>query len=501
MSGRVLDFRSPDYAERQLPNDVEAELLVLGAVLYDNDAADRCEHLRAEHFYEPGHGRAWGIITALIAKGSRADATTVGAQMESDPVFQELGGWQWLADLIDHAPATSVVRDYADIVVDRAIRRELLTFTGELTTAAKTIDPERPASAVLEQAERSLFGIAEAKTDQGGFVSFSSALDKALQSAGEAYMRDGALVGLSTGLTDLDAKLGGLHPSDLLILAGATSMGKTSLATNIAFSVARSYVPGPVVDGVKTAERGGVVAFYSLEMSEEQLAQRIVADVAGISSDRIRKGQIDASEFGRLRDAADELREVPLHIDATGAISIARLSQRARRLKRRKGLDLIVVDYLQLVTTDMGGRNSNRVQEVAAITGGLKALAKDLNVPVIALCQLSRKVSEREDKKPQLSDLRESGSIEQDADAVLFVHREEYYLGRTEPRAGTPEHMNWTEEMSKVQGLAEVIIGKQRHGPIGTVRLHFNADTTRFSNLAREGRYDQNAGRLPYGDQ
>jgi len=496
-----LDFRSPDHAERQLPNDIEAEMLVLGAALYNNDAVERCEHLRADHFYEPTHGRAWSIILALVAKGARADATTVGAQMESDPAFQELGGWQWLGHLIDQAPPTTVVRDYAEIVIDRAIRRELLTFTGELAAEAKTIDPDRPATAVLETAERVLFSIAEAKTDQGGFVTFSSALDKAISNAAEAYKRDGALVGLSTGLIDLDNKLGGLHPSDLIILAGATSMGKTSLATNIAFNVARNYVAGPVVDGVKTAERGGVVAFYSLEMSEDQLAQRVVADVAGISSDRIRKGQIDATEFGRLRDAADEVRGAPLHIDATGAISIARLSQRARRLKRRSGLDLIVVDYLQLVTTDGGGRNANRVQEVAAITGGLKALAKDLNVPVIALCQLSRKVAERDDKKPQLSDLRESGSIEQDADAVLFVHREEYYLGRAEPRAGTPEHHDWTTKMSDVQGLAEVIIGKQRHGPIGTVRLHFSAETTRFSNAAREGQFDHGVGRLPYGDQ
>jgi replicative DNA helicase len=289
---------------------------------------------------------------------------------------------------------------------------------------------------------------------------------------------------------DLDRQLGGLHPSDLLILAGRPSMGKTALATNIAFNVARSYAWEPQPDGSRKTASGGVVAFFSLEMSAEQLAMRILADASGVSGDKLRKGEIDASEFGRLRDAAIEIQEAPLYVDATGGLSIAKLTARARRLKRSVGLDLIVIDYLQLVTTDNGGRDSNRVQEVSAITGGLKALAKELNVPVLALSQLSRQVENREDKKPQLSDLRESGSIEQDADAVMFVYREAYYLGRTEPREGTPEHMTWQEEMDKIANLAEVIIGKQRHGPIGTVKLHFNSDTTKFGNLAREGRFD-----------
>ena len=266
-------------------------------------------------------------------------------------------------------------------------------------------------------------------------------------------------------------------------------MGKTALATNIAFNVARNYRWEPTPEGRKTVN-GGVVAFFSLEMSAEQLAMRLLADVSGVSSDRLRKGEIDASEFGRVRDAAIEIQESPLYIDATGGLSIAKLTARARRLKRSVGLDLVVVDYLQLVTGGDGRGEQNRVQEVSMITQGLKALAKELSVPIIALSQLSRQVEQREDKRPQLSDLRESGSIEQDADVVMFVFRESYYLGRSEPREGSPEHLQWQEDMDRVTNLAEVIIGKQRHGPIGTVKLHFNADLTKFGNLAREGRFE-----------
>ncbi|MGH7020085.1 MAG: DnaB-like helicase C-terminal domain-containing protein, partial [Brevundimonas sp.] len=309
--------------------------------------------------------------------------------------------------------------------------------------------------------------------------------------------REGKLAGLATGLNDLDRKLGGLHPSDLLILAGRPSMGKTALATNMAFNVARAYQWEPTPEGRKTVN-GGVVAFYSLEMSAEQLAMRILADASGVSSDKLRKGEIDASDFGKLRDAAVEIGESPLYIDATGGISISKLAARARRLKRMEhGLDLIIVDYLQLVTTGEGGGQKNRVQEVSEITGGLKALAKELGVPIIALSQLSRQVEQREDKRPQLSDLRESGSIEQDADCVMFVYRESYYLGRAEPREGSEEHLQWQQDMDRLQGQAEVVIGKQRHGPIGIVKLAFDADTVRFGNLAHDDRYGSAFADIP----
>jgi replicative DNA helicase len=303
--------------------------------------------------------------------------------------------------------------------------------------------------------------------------------------AAEAHGRDGGLAGVSTGLIDLDQKVGGLHPSDLVILAARPSMGKTSLACNIAFDVARNYAWEPQPDGSRKTVRGGVVAFYSLEMSAEQLAMRLLAEVSGVSGDRLRKGEIDAMEFGRIRDAALEIQEAPLYIDATGGLSIAKLTARARRLKRMVGLDLVIVDYLQLITSG-GGGSDNRVQEVSMITQSLKALAKELAVPVIALSQLSRQVENREDKKPQLSDLRESGSIEQDADMVMFVYRESYYLSRLEPRENTEEHFKWQEQLDQVKGLAEIIIGKQRHGPIGTVGMQFDGAVTRFSDLAHD---------------
>ncbi len=489
----ALDLRPVD-AEPQIhaaPSNIEAEQALLGILMYDNAAYERLsDQLNGRHFYEPFHQRLYSAIEAHIRKGQLAEPILLAEEFKKDVAFEELGGIRYLADLFERAPPAANAADYGRAIYDLALRRDLIRIGGEIMVEAQAADPDITARDQIEQAEQKLYGLAESGTSSGGFIPFSSALTGAVQMAAEAYSRDGGLAGLSTGLVDLDRQLGGLHPSDLLILAGRPSMGKTALATNIAFNVARSYAWEPQPDGTRKTVSGGVVAFYSLEMSAEQLAMRILADASGVSGDKLRKGEIDASEFGRLRDAAIEIQEAPLYVDATGGLSIAKLTARARRLKRSVGLDLIVIDYLQLVTTDGGGRDSNRVQEVSAITGGLKALAKELNVPVLALSQLSRQVENREDKKPQLSDLRESGSIEQDADAVMFVYREAYYLGRTEPREGTPEHMTWQEEMDKIANLAEVIIGKQRHGPIGTVKLHFHSDTTKFGNLAREGRFD-----------
>ena len=489
----ALDLRPVDHDPQlnALPSNIEAEQALLGILMYDNAAYERLsDQLQGRHFYEPFHQRLFSAIETHIRKGQLAEPILLAEEFKKDAAFEELGGIRYLADLFERAPPAANATDYGRAIYDLALRRDLIRIGGEIMVEAQGADPDITARDQIEQAEQKLYGLAESGTASGGFVPFSNALTGAVQMAAEAYSRDGALAGLSTGLTDLDRQLGGLHPSDLLVLAGRPSMGKTALATNIAFNVARNYAWEPQPDGTRKTVNGGVVAFYSLEMSAEQLAMRILADVSGVSGDKLRKGEIDASEFGRLRDAAIEIQEAPLYVDATGGLSIAKLTARARRLKRSVGLDLIVIDYLQLVTTDGGGRDANRVQEVSAITGGLKALAKELNVPVIALSQLSRQVENREDKKPQLSDLRESGSIEQDADAVMFVYREAYYLGRAEPREGTPEHMTWQEEMDKIANIAEVIIGKQRHGPIGTVKLHFNSDTTRFGNLAREGRFD-----------
>jgi replicative DNA helicase len=490
----ALDLRaipSDDEPFAHTPHNLEAEQALLGALLFDNAAYERLsDQLNATHFYEPFHARLFSVIEEHIRKGQLAEPIMLLERFKRDPAFEELGGIRYLADLVDRAPPAANAPEYARVIYDLALRRELIRIGGDISTNANHGDPAKTARDQIETAEQQLYSLAESGSSSTGFVPFADALRGAVEMAAEAFSRDGGLAGVSTGLADLDQKLGGLHPSDLLILAARPSMGKTALATNIAFQVARNYAWEPQPDGTKKTVNGGVVAFFSLEMSAEQLAMRLLADVSGVSSDRLRKGEIDASEFGRVRDAAIEIQSAPLYIDDTGGLSLPKLTARARRLKRQGGLDLIVIDYLQLVTTGNSGGNDNRVQEVSMITQGLKALAKELSVPVIALSQLSRQVESREDKRPQLSDLRESGSIEQDADVVMFIFRESYYKSRAEPREGTAEHLAWQEDMDRIRNIAEVIIGKQRHGPIGTVKLHFNEDLTKFSNLARDGRFD-----------
>ena len=343
-------------------------------------------------------------------------------------------------------------------------------------------------AAQIEDAERRLYELAETGRYDGGFQRFAQALTTAVELAAHAYERDGKLSGLASGLRDLDRMMGGLQKSDLLILAGRPGMGKSSLATNIGYNIAKVWRGEVRPDGHITSVDGGIVGLFSLEMSDEQVATRIIAERAGISSSRIRRGEIESHDFDRIAEAAREMQTVPFYIDETGGLAIAQLAARARRLKRQKGLDLLIIDYIQLLSGSSKRAAEGRVQEVSEITTGLKALAKELNVPIIALSQLSRAVESRDDKRPQLSDLRESGSIEQDADVVLFVYREEYYLRNREPRPGTEEHFKWQTEMELAHGKAEVIIGKQRHGPTGTVQLQFEAEYTRFADLADEAR-------------
>ncbi len=493
----ALDLRSvpsdpPPIAHA--PANIEAEQALLGALLYDNAAFERIgDYLQARHFFEPFHQRLFAVIESNIRKGQLAEPILIAEQFARDVGFEELGGVRYLADLVDRAPPAANAPDYSRAVYDLALRRDLIRIGGDIANDASQGDADLSARDQIEAAEQKLFTLAETGGTSQGFVTFADALHGAVTMAAEAHSRDGGLAGLSTGLIDLDNKVGGLHPSDLVIIAARPSMGKSSLACNIAFDVARNYAWEPQPDGSKKTVRGGVVAFFSLEMAAEQLAMRLLAEASGVSGDRLRKGEIDASEFGRVRDAALEIQEAPLYIDATGGISMAKLAARARRLKRMVGLDLLIVDYLQLITGGDGmGRNDNRVQEVSMITQSLKSLAKELSIPVIALAQLSRQVENREDKKPQLSDLRESGSIEQDADMVMFIYREAYYLSRLEPREGTEEHFKWQENMDQVRGQADIIIGKQRHGPIGNVKLSYNEDLTKFGNLARDhhARYD-----------
>ncbi|MCW1955647.1 replicative DNA helicase [uncultured Lentibacter sp.] len=476
-----------------VPHSIEAEQQLLGALLTNNDVYDKIASIiTPKHFYDPVHARIFETAAARIAKNNLASPVTLKAFFEDDDGLKELGGPAYLARLAGAAISAFAVRDYAQLIYDLAIRRDLIALGQEISAKAARVDVASEPKEQIVEAEQQLYKLAEQGQTESGFQSFLKAVTDAVNVANAAYQREGGLAGIATDLMDMDKMLGGLHKSDLLILAGRPSMGKTSLATNIAYNVAKAYKRGKLADGSEGAVDGGVVGFFSLEMSAEQLAGRILAEASEISSHKIRQGDMDESEFRRFVDAAKELEACPLFIDDTAAIPIAQLAARARRLKRTHGLDLIIVDYLQLVR----GTSENRVQEIGEISMGLKAIAKELQIPVIALSQLSRQVESREDKRPQLSDLRESGSIEQDADVVMFVFREEYYAEREKPSDHELDKMaEWQERMSRLHGKAEVIIGKQRHGPIGTVELSFEAQFTRFGNLVKP--WQQNGG----GDQ
>ncbi len=466
-----------------MPHSIEAEQQLLGAILTNNDIFDRIASIiKPEHFYDPVHARIFEIAAARIAKNALASPVTLKAFLEDDEGLKELGGPAYLARLAGAAISAFAARDYAQMIYDMAIRRELIGLGTDISTKAKKVDIALEPREQIVEAEQALYKLSEQGQTERGFVSFLKAVTEAVNSANAAYQREGGLAGISTGLIDMDKKLGGLHPSDLLILAGRPSMGKTSLATNIAFNVAKAYKKGTRPDGTEGAVEGGVVGFYSLEMSAEQLAARILSEAAEVPSEQIRKGDMTEAEFRRFVDAAKSLEACPLYIDDTPALPIAQLAARARRLKRTHGLDLLIIDYLQLCR----GTAENRVNEIAEISMGMKAIAKELNIPVIALSQLSRQVESRDDKRPQLSDLRESGSIEQDADVVMFVFREEYYVEREKPSDDRLDEMAaWQERMERLHGKAEVIIGKQRHGPIGTVELSFEGRFTRFGNLVK----------------
>ncbi|CAH1670950.1 MAG: replicative DNA helicase [Chelatococcus sp.] len=470
---------------RLAPHNIDAEQALLGAVLVNNDAYFRVsDFLEAEHFQEEVHRRIYEVATSLIKAGKIATPITLKTFLGD----QDLGGVtipQYLARLAAEATTIINAEDYGRTIHDLAVRRRLIEIGEDMVNEAYDSAVDVSPRDQIEEAERRLYELAETGRYDGGFQNFATALTAAVDVAAAAYKREGKLSGLATGLHDLDRMMGGLQPSDLVILAGRPAMGKTSLATNIAFNIAKAYRGEKQPDGAVKTMNGGIVGFFSLEMSSEQLANRIIAEQAGIPSYKIRRGDIREDEFYKISDVAREMQTIPFYIDQTGGLSIAQLAARARRLKRQRGLDLLVVDYLQLLSGS-SKKGENRVQELTEITTGMKALAKELAVPIVALSQLSRQVESRDDKRPQLSDLRESGSIEQDADVVMFVYRDEYYLKNKEPKMGTEEHFKWQAEMDQAHGKAEVIIGKQRHGPTGTVQLSFQADVTRFGNLAQE---------------
>ncbi|MDG1471713.1 replicative DNA helicase [Pseudosulfitobacter sp. SM2401] len=477
-------------APETMPHSIEAEQQLLGAILTNNDVYDRVASIIGPiHFYDPVHARIFDIAATRIGKNNLASPVTLKAFMEDDEGLKELGGPAYLARLAGAAISAFAVRDYAQMIYDLAVRRDLIHLGRDIAAKAATVNVDSEPREQIVEAEQQLYKLAEQGQTESGFQSFLKAVTSAVNNANTAYQRDGQMSGISTGLIDMDKKLGGLHPSDLLILAGRPSMGKTSLATNIAFNVAKAYKRGLKHDGTEGAIEGGVVGFYSLEMSADQLAARILSEASEVPSEQIRRGDMTETEFRRFVDAAKALESCPLYIDDTPALPISQLAARARRLKRTHGLDVLIIDYLQLVRGT--GKSENRVNEISEITMGMKAIAKELHIPVIALSQLSRQVENREDKRPQLSDLRESGSIEQDADVVMFVFREEYYKEREKPGDHDLEAMaRWQEEMERLHGRAEVVIGKQRHGPIGTVDLSFEGQFTRFGNLVQPWQQD-----------
>ena len=479
---QVLPAIGPDADT--LPHNIEAEQQLLGAILTNNDVYDRIAALvKPEHFFDPVHQRIFERAAARIQKNALASPVTLKPFFDDDAGLKELGGPAYLVRLAGAAISAYAARDYAQMIYDLAVRRELIALGRDISAKAAKVEIHSEPREQIIEAEQRLYKLGEQGVAERGFQSFLKAVTDAVNMANAAYQRDGGLAGISTGLIDLDKKLGGLHPSDLLILAGRPSMGKTSLATNIAFNIAKAYKRGITHEGIEGAVEGGVVGFFSLEMSAEQLAARILSEASEVPSEQIRRGDMTEAEFRRFVEAAKALESCPLYIDDTPALPISQVAARARRLKRTHGLDLLIIDYLQLLK---GTTKENRVQEVSEITQALKAIAKELNIPVVALSQLSRQVESREDKRPQLSDLRESGSIEQDADVVMFVYRDEYYKEREKPGDHELDKMaQWQSVMEQVHGKAEVIIGKQRHGPIGSVELSFEGRFTRFGNLAK----------------
>ena len=487
----IAAFRTGDISANEvdsggaMPHSIEAEQQVLGALLTNNDVYDRVASIiGADHFYDPVHAAIYETAAARILRNQLASPVTLKTYMEEHEGLKELGGPAYLVRLAGHAISSYAVRDYAQMIYDLAIRRELIALGHDIAGKAARIEVANDPAEQIVEAEQHLYKLAEKGKSETGFQSFLRAVTDAVEVASAAYSRDGGLAGVSTGLTDLDRKLGGLHRSDLLILAGRPSMGKTSLATNVAFNIAKAFRKDKRPDGTDATVNGGVVGFFSLEMSAEQLAARILSEASEVPSEQIRRGDMTEGEFRRFAEAAKSLEACPLYIDDTPALPISQLAARARRLKRLHGLDALFVDYLQLVRPATA--KDSRVNEVSEITQGLKAIAKELDIPVVALSQLSRQVESREDKRPQLSDLRESGSIEQDADVVMFVFRKEYYKEREKPGDHEMDKMaQWRDDMERLHGRAEVIIGKQRHGPIGSVDLSFEGKFTRFGNLVK----------------
>jgi len=482
---------------RTPPANLEAEQALLGALLANNKAYERVsEFLAPEHFADPVHGRIFAAIARRIERGQLANAVTLKADLEADGALEEVGGTAYLAQLVSAMVGVVNAAEYGRVVHDCWLRRQLVEIGEEVVNRAFGDAEGLDASEQIEAAEQALFELAARGPNEGGFIAFERALTAAIEGAERAFKSAGGVAGLPTGLKAIDSMMGGLHASDLVILAGRPGMGKTALATRIAFGAAKALAEDARRAGAR--KPSGAVAVFSLEMSAEQLATRLLAEEARVSSDRIRRGVLDERDFRRFVEVSRTLAAYPIYIDDTPALTISALRTRCRRLKRTQGLSLVVVDYLQLLRPAPGTRPESRVLEISQITQGLKAIAKELAVPVLALSQLSRAVESREDKRPQLSDLRESGTIEQDADVVMFLYRDEYYLQQRKPKEMNYDNEDkyqaalekWQKDMERVHNLAELIVAKQRHGPTGKRDLFFEAEFTRFADLDRDHQGD-----------
>ncbi len=475
----------------KLPQNIEAEQALLGAILVNNKAFEKVsEFLKPQHFADSTHAKIFDVISKLISRGHVADVITLKNYFEQEGTLNEVGGYQYLIKLADSATPLTNAEYYAQFIYDKYLRRELIATGFDIVNNASKEDIDSDASEQIEAAEKKLFELADQGEHQGGFIDFGEALGISLNNIEQAYQKEGKISGLPTALDALDNKTGGLNNSDLIIIAARPAMGKTALATNIAYNVADYMYHSK---DLEPGRKG--VAFFSLEMSADQLASRILSTVTQTNAHKMRTGELDNAEFTRIAAAVRELENIPLYIDDTPGLTINAIRTRARRLKRSKGLGLIIIDYIQLIMGSGSKKTEgNRVQELSEISRGLKILAKELNLPVIALSQLNRGVEQRDDKRPLMSDLRESGSIEQDADSVMFIYRENYYLQNEEPQqkaSETPEHLQkrheeWEARVRATQNLSEVIIGKNRHGSTGTVQLFWNGEYTQFGNLAKE---------------
>ena len=483
MTSEIKKFKENEKNLRIVPMNIEAEQALLAALLTSNSVYERIsDFLRPEQFYDDINGKIFEAIAKLLENNQLADPLTLKNYFLQKDEMELIGGDRYLIELAKNAPILSNTATYGKLIYDLYQRREILKISDEITNEANSFDPETDASQIIEKAEVKLYNLSSSGEISQDFKKFSTSLVEAINSAESAYKREGQLSGIPTGFTDLDQLLGGLHKTDLIIIAGRPSMGKTALATNIAFKMVNTK-------SMDDENKKNIVGFFSLEMSSEQLATRILAEDSSISSEKIRRGQLNSNDFQKIVKSSQTLGDLSLYIDDSPNLSISALRTRARRLKRKHGLNAIVIDYLQLVRPSLS-RPDNRVLEIAEMTRNLKSLAKELNIPVLCLSQLSRQVEQRDDKRPQLSDLRESGAIEQDADVVMFIYREEYYIERKEPSPGTEDYQKWQEKMAKIHNVAEVLVAKQRHGPIGKVTLHFEGSITKFSNLSKSQNAD-----------